>query len=120
MTSRTERILIIDADEKARTDLARYLEARGFYVTGYRDLASAKALFDDNIPDVIFADLPPESIRDLANRLEEAETFTPIVACSSSESSADVVSALRAGAADFVLKPCNDDKGAGKTSTLVT
>jgi phosphoserine phosphatase RsbU/P len=112
MTSRTERILIIDADEKARTDLARYLEARGFYVTGYPDLAGAKALFDDNIPDVIFADLSPEAIRDLANRLEEAETFTPIVACSSSESSADVVSALRAGAADFVLKPCNDDKGA--------
>ncbi|MBL3825556.1 MULTISPECIES: PP2C family protein-serine/threonine phosphatase [unclassified Marinobacter] len=112
MTSRTERILIIDADEKARTDLARYLEARGFYVTGYPDLAGAKALFDDNIPDVIFADLSPEAIRDLVNRLEEAETFTPIVACSSSESSADVVSALRAGAADFVLKPCNDDKGA--------
>jgi sigma-B regulation protein RsbU (phosphoserine phosphatase) len=112
MTSRTERILIIDANEKARTDLARYLEARGFYVTGYPDLAGAKALFDDNIPDVIFADLSPEAIRDLANRLEEAETFTPIVACSSSESSADVVSALRAGAADFVLKPCNDDKGA--------
>lgn len=112
MTSRTERILIIDADEKARTDLARYLEARGFYVIGYRDLASARALFDDNIPDVIFADLPPESIRDLANRLEEVETFAPIVACSSSESSADVVSALRAGAADFVLKPCNDDKDA--------
>lgn len=112
MTSRTERILIIDADEQARTDLARYLEARGFYVTGYPDPASAKALFDDNIPDVIFADLSPEAIRDLANRLEEAETFTPIVACSSSESSAAVVNALRAGAADFVLKPCNDDKGA--------
>ncbi|KMQ74472.1 PP2C family protein-serine/threonine phosphatase [Marinobacter subterrani] len=112
MTSRTERILIIDADVKARTDLARYLEARGFYVTGYPDLASARALFDDNIPDVIFADLSPEAIRDLAGRLEEAETFTPIVACSTSESSADVVSMLRAGAADFVLKPCNDDKGA--------
>ncbi|AXS81977.1 MULTISPECIES: PP2C family protein-serine/threonine phosphatase [Marinobacter] len=112
MASRTERILIIDADEKARTDLARYLEARGFYVTGYPGLAAAKALFNDNIPDVIFADLSPEAIRDLANRLEEAETFTPIVACSTSDSSADVVSALRAGAADFVLKPCNDDKGA--------
>lgn len=112
MTSRTERILIIDADQRARTELARYLEARGFYVTGYADLSAARSLFDDNIPDVIFADLPPEAIRDLANRLEEAETFTPIVACSSSKSSADVVSALRAGAADFVLKPCNDDKGA--------
>ena len=38
MTSRTERILIIDADEQARTDLARYLEARGFYVSGYAGL----------------------------------------------------------------------------------
>jgi sigma-B regulation protein RsbU (phosphoserine phosphatase) len=112
MTSRTERILIIDADEKARTNLARYLEARGFYVTGCPDLAGARALFDDNIPDVIFADLSSEAIRDLANRLEHAEIFTPIIACSSSESSADVVSALRAGASDFVLKPCNDDKDA--------
>ena len=112
MTSRTERILIIDADKQARADLSRYLEARGFYVTGYPDLSSAVSLFEDNIPDVIFADLSPEAIRDLANRREEAETFTPVVACSSSEASADVVRALRAGAADFVLKPCNDDKGA--------
>lgn len=112
MTSRTERILIIDADEQARTDLARYLEARGFYVSGYAGLSSAKTLFDEDIPDVIFADLPPEAIKDLARRLEEAETLTPIVCCSDSESSADVVRALRAGAADFVLKPCNDDKGA--------
>ena len=112
MTSRTERILIIDADEKARTDLSRYLEARGFYVSGSATLASAKSLFDDNAPDVIFADLPPAAIKDLAGRLEEAETFAPIVCCSTSESSADVVAALRAGAADFVLKPCNNDKGA--------
>ncbi|WP_203300764.1 PP2C family protein-serine/threonine phosphatase [Marinobacter sediminum] len=112
MTSRTERILIIDADETARTDLSRYLEARGFYVSGYPSVASAKTLFDDNAPDVIFADLPPESIKGLAARLEEADVFSPIVCCSTSESSADVVAALRAGAADFVLKPCNNDKGA--------
>ncbi|MCG7199610.1 response regulator [Marinobacter pelagius] len=112
MASRTERILIIDADEKARTDLSRYLEARGFYVTGFPDVAAARSLFDDNTPDVIFADLGPEAIGELASRLEESETFTPIVACTSTESSAEVISALRAGAADVVLKPCNDDKGA--------
>ncbi|KAA1175180.1 response regulator [Marinobacter salinexigens] len=112
MTSRTERILIIDADEKARADLSRYLEARGFYVTGYPDVSAARTLFVDNLPDVIFADLSPAAIRDLAARLEETETFTPIVACSSTASSTDVVDALRAGAADVVLKPCNDDKGA--------
>jgi sigma-B regulation protein RsbU (phosphoserine phosphatase) len=111
MASRTERILIIDADQKARTDLARYLETKGFYVTGYSDIASASKAIEANRPDVIFADLSPESIRDLANRLEEAETYTPIVACSDTESSVDVVNAMRAGASDFVLKPCNDDRG---------
>jgi|SRR5690554_2961761 len=112
MTSRTERILIIDADEQARADLSRYLEARCFYVTGAAEVNAARGLFDDNIPDVIFADLPPEAIRDLSRRLDEAESFTPIVACTSSQSSADVVQAMRAGAADVVLKPCNDDRNA--------
>ncbi|MCK7548466.1 PP2C family protein-serine/threonine phosphatase [Marinobacter koreensis] len=111
MASRTERILIIDADQKARTDLARYLETKGFYVTGYSDIASASKAIEANRPDVIFVDLGHESIRDLANRLEEAETYTPIVACSDTESSVDVVNAMRAGASDFVLKPCNDDRG---------
>lgn len=111
MASRTERILIIDADQKARTDLARYLETKGFYVTGYSDIASASKAIEANRPDVIFVDLGHESIRDLANQLEEAETYTPIVACSDTESSVDVVNAMRAGASDFVLKPCNDDRG---------
>lgn len=112
MTARTERILIIDSDEHARSELGRYLEARGFYVTGYPDLNSARALFNDNIPDIIFADMTPDAIGELASRLEDAETFTPIVACYSTEDAPEVVNALRAGAADIVLKPCSDDRGA--------
>ncbi|OLF83422.1 hypothetical protein AWH63_21630 [Marinobacter sp. C18] len=112
MTSRTERILIIDSDERARSELGRYLEARGFYVTGYSDLASARSLFDDNIPDIIFADLSPDAIGELAGRLEDAETFTPIVASYSTADASEIVNALRAGAADIVLKPCSDDRGA--------
>jgi sigma-B regulation protein RsbU (phosphoserine phosphatase) len=112
MTSRTERILIIDSDEHARSELGRYLEARGFYVTGYPDLTSARTLFDDNIPDIIFADMSPEAIGELAGKLEDAETFTPIVACYTTENAPEVVNALRAGAADIVLKPCSNDRGA--------
>ncbi len=112
MTSRTERILIIDADEKSRTELSRQLEARGFYVTGCRDISTAIEMFAQTIPDVIFADIPPGEIHELASRLEDLETFTPIVACSDTEESMAVVDALRAGAADFFLKHCSDDKGA--------
>ncbi|WP_336366539.1 PP2C family protein-serine/threonine phosphatase [Marinobacter sp. C2H3] len=111
MASRTERILIIDADEKSRTDLARYLESRGFYVTGCADVSAASSQLGHAIPDVLFADLPATAIRDLAGRLEEAEAATPIVAGSTTESSQDVVSALRAGAADVILKPWTDDRG---------
>ncbi|WP_372965111.1 PP2C family protein-serine/threonine phosphatase [Marinobacter sp.] len=112
MTSRTERILIIDADEQARADLTSYLDARGFYVTGCSDLSAARTLFSENIPDVIFADLAPDVIRDLSVYLDDAQRFTPIVACTNSSSSAVVVQLLRAGAADVVLKPCNTDKEA--------
>jgi sigma-B regulation protein RsbU (phosphoserine phosphatase) len=112
MTSRTERILIIDADEQARTDLTRYLETRGFYVTGYSELSAAEALFGDNPPDIIFADLAPAAVDELSDRLEEADTYTPIVVCSSGDLSSDVVQALRAGAADYVLKPYSESKSA--------
>jgi sigma-B regulation protein RsbU (phosphoserine phosphatase) len=112
MTSRTERILIIDSDEHARSELGRYLSARGFYVTGYPDTASARSLFDDDAPDIIFADLPPTSIGELVGRLDDAEIFAPIVAIYGTEKATDVVEAMRAGAADVVLKPCSNDKGA--------
>jgi sigma-B regulation protein RsbU (phosphoserine phosphatase) len=112
MVARTERIVIIDADEKSRTELGRYLESRGFYVTGYRDVSSARCLFDDNTPDVIFADLSPQAIEELSNRLTDMESFTPIVLCTAGRDAETMVAALRAGAADAVLKPYCDGKDA--------
>jgi len=110
MTSRTERILIIDADEQARADLSRYLELKGFYVTVHSKLADVSVASDGNIPDVIFADLSPEAIQQLSRKLENAGHYVPLVACTKSTLSADVVNALRAGATDVVLKPCHEDK----------
>lgn len=112
MASRTERILIIDSDEQARSELGRYLSARGFYVTGYPDTGSARSLFDDDTPDIIFADLQPAAIGELAGRLDDAEIFAPIVAIYDTQKATDIIEAMRAGAADAVLKPCADDKGA--------
>ena len=112
MASRTERILIIDSDEQARAELGRYLSARGFYVTGYPDLASSRSLFDDQPPDIIFVDIPPVAIGELAGSLEDAGFFAPIVAIYATRKATDIVEAMRAGAADVVLKPCSDDRGA--------
>lgn len=112
MVARSERIVIIDADGKARTELGRYLESRGFYVTGYPDVSSARCLFGDSTPDVIFADLSPGAIEDLSSRLIDMESFTPIVLCTADRDAGKMVATLRAGAADAVLKPYGEGKDA--------
>ncbi|MDC0661810.1 PP2C family protein-serine/threonine phosphatase [Marinobacter sp. SS21] len=108
MASRTERILIIDPDEHARSELDRYLESKGFYVQGCPDLSGARDLFDDQGPDVIFADLSPSGIRELSAKLENADAFIPLIAYSRASEADQVIEALRAGAEDFLLKPLAD------------
>ncbi len=108
MTSRTERILIIDPDEAARMELDRYLVSRGFYVHGYGNIAEARRLFDDQPPDLIFADLPPRAITELTGGLSASGGFIPIIAYSMATNASDIIEVLRAGASDFVLKPCTD------------
>lgn len=108
MTSRTERIVIIDPDETSRQELDRYLESKGFYVCGYADLASAKALSSEPWPDAVFADLSPADLRSLCDQLEATDTFIPVIAYGETAEATVVVEALRAGAEDFVLKPLRD------------
>jgi sigma-B regulation protein RsbU (phosphoserine phosphatase) len=114
MKPQTERVLIIDKDRTTRRELARYLEGRGFYVSGYDDLPGAQALLAERPPDVIFADLPPQAIRKLGALEAVEEQRIPIIAYSEATTAEEVIEALRAGAADFVAKPlvnksCIDD-----------
>lgn len=108
MGSRTERILIIDPDPAAVKELDRFLESRGFYVSTYASIGKAEAAFEDKMPDAIFADVSADLIRKLVDRMDDEDAFVPIIACHASESAEEVVSALRAGAADFVIKPYHD------------
>ena len=106
MATRTEQILIIDPDEASREDLSRHLSARGYYVTTCDTLAKAVAQLSAGFPDVIFADLSPEAIQELAHG-EEAlgDLSVPIIAFSPATAAEQVVAALRAGASDFLIKP---------------
>ena len=109
MATRTEQILIIDPDEASREELARHLRSRGYYITVCDSLVRAVTLLSAELPDVIFADLSPESIRELAHGQEAlGELTTPLIAFSQAESAEEVVAALRAGASDFIIKPIAD------------
>ncbi|OEY67634.1 SpoIIE family protein phosphatase [Marinobacter sp. X15-166B] len=111
MTSRTERILIIDPDNTARSELGGYLTSKGFDVRTCPTITDSTELLDGDAFDAIFADLCPQGIQSLIGHLDASVfpgAFIPLIAHSDITRAVDVVAALRAGAADFLLKPCED------------
>ena len=108
MATRTEQILIIDADSSSRDELRRHLQARGYYATACKGLAEGLASLGTTPPDVIFADLPPEHISELAREAVIGDVEVPVIALMAAGTAAEVVAAMRAGASEVVLKPLRD------------
>ncbi|MGM0450233.1 MAG: PP2C family protein-serine/threonine phosphatase [Pseudomonadota bacterium] len=108
MVTRTEQILIIDADPASRDELRRHLQARGYYVTACELLAEGLANLGTTVPDVIFADLPPQHIGELAREAVIGNIEVPVIALMAAGTAVEVVAAMRAGASEVVLKPLQD------------
>ncbi len=104
----SEKILVIDKDDKARLVLCDYLTAKGFYVLSTSGIREAAACIGKDHPELVFADLCDVNIEILVKLLQSDNHLTQVVAISSTTSSSTVVSALRAGAADYMLKPLED------------
>ncbi|WP_148416860.1 response regulator, partial [Haloferax sp. KTX1] len=108
MATRTEQILIIDADSASRNELLRHLQARGYYVTACVGLAEGLVSLGATQPDVVFVDLPPERIGKLAREARVGDMEVPVIALTSAVTANEVVAAMRAGASEVVLKPLQD------------
>ncbi|MDX5297680.1 MAG: response regulator [Gammaproteobacteria bacterium] len=110
MTSRTERILVIDRQVESRHALDRILQAKGYYVNAVDDVNRALDVLAHNPPDLIFADLTPASLISLSARLrsDPLHPAPPIVACTAVDAANEAVALLRAGASDVLLKPFDD------------
>lgn len=108
MSAKAEHIMIIDREQYAREELAKHLRSKGYYVTGCDDLGSALANLSTSPPDVIFADLGPAAIYDLAHQEQVGDLSIPVIAFGQATTADEVVAALRAGASDFVIKPLAD------------
>ena len=107
MSSLADRILVIDHQKEDRLRLSDYLIAKGYMVQTVSTIQQANLLMEDDSPDLIFADISNEEIKTLP--FIERDTFpASLVIVSETKLAGDVVACLRAGAADFILKPVED------------
>lgn len=100
-------VLLAEDDRSVRTSLARALELEGYNVTVAENGEVALAAFRDNEPDVVIADwmMPYLDGITLCQRLRSARSYTPILMLTARTDLGDRVTALDAGADDFLAKP---------------
>ena len=104
-------VLYIDDDDGLRRLAARALERRGYGVTTAGDGDAGLALALSGGFDLIAVDhyMPGQDGLTVLGRLAEAGVSAPVVYVTGSEESRIAVAALKAGAADYVVKSVGDD-----------
>jgi DNA-binding response OmpR family regulator len=109
----TTYILLVEDDDMTRRVLERLLQHEGYGVTTATDgeialeyLANGHH-FDIVITDIDLGDINGIQVLKTARQLERA----PTVIVMTGDSSLDlIIEALRAGASDYMLKPCNSEE----------
>ncbi len=105
---RNRRILIVDDDAALRQSLAEQLERHAEFASRECDSAAAAlAIIGDERFDAVLLDigLPDMDGRELCRQMRRAGLNVPIVMLTGSDSEADTVLGLDAGANDYVTKP---------------
>ncbi|MDP2053210.1 MAG: response regulator [Acidobacteriota bacterium] len=109
------RVLVADDEPVSRTVVGAMLKKAGYEVTFAPDGEQAwQQLTAPNPPAIALLDweMPglagPEVVQLIRARGEQAPTY--VILLTSRDSSADIVTGLKAGANDYVTKPANEDE----------
>lgn len=113
MTPASRKLLIIDDDVLVRQSIVTYLTDSGFCVYSAADATSALDLLtspENSLPDLIITDLrmPNGDGLQLLQILHERNLAIPAIVISGAGVMNDVVTALRLGARDYLIKPVVD------------
>ncbi|WP_148575430.1 response regulator transcription factor [Nocardioides caldifontis] len=102
----TTRVLVLEDDDGLRTSLRLVLEDDGFSVVEAGDAEAALHVVSDDRVDLMLVDLMLGGMDGFTFiRRARAHAEAPIVVISAREGVEDIVSALEAGADDYVTKP---------------
>ncbi len=104
--SSTNRILLIEDDERIRSSMQMALEDEGYEVAGTPTAEEGLELFAAATPDVVLIDvfLPGMDGFEFC-RLLRRTSGVPIIMVTARSDSQDVITGLEAGADDYVTKP---------------
>jgi len=105
------RILVVDDDDSARSGLEKLLTADGYRVDTAEDGVAALEKVAEAPPDVVVTDLnmPRMDGMQLLARLLENDRALPVIVATSVQDLDSGVSAMRAGAEDYLTKPIDFD-----------
>ncbi len=107
------RILVVDDAEGIRSYLADLLELRGYQVDTAEDGRSALALLESGAaPDLVLLDVMMPGIDGIETlrRIRDEYPALPVVMLSVVGKASTIVEAMRAGAADYLNKPFEEDE----------
>jgi DNA-binding response OmpR family regulator len=106
MDGLTKRVLLLEDDLGLRTSLRLVLEDDGYDVTEAADAESALSVVEDTTVDIMLVDLMLGGVDGFTFiRRVRPMSQAPIVVVSARDGVEDIVSALEAGADDYVTKP---------------
>jgi two-component system, OmpR family, KDP operon response regulator KdpE len=106
MTGSGPHVLLVEDDDATRRSVAANLVAHGYRVHEAADVRTAMGDWEASRPDVILLDLGlPDADGLVLIRRVRRDATTPILVLSARDTEPDKVSALDAGADDYVTKP---------------
>lgn len=105
-------ILLADDDDNLRRVLEFQLTEEGFQVQSAKDGAEALELFDENDFDCIITDLrmPKLSGLELLEKIKSTDAEIPVIVITAFGEVETAVTAMKAGAFDYINKPFNRDE----------
>lgn len=111
MINNRYKILLIEDDSNIQSVVATLLETEGYQVIGTGTCQLAKGLFLSHHPDVVILDLGLPDM-DGMRFLEfiRRDYLTPVIVLSARTNDRDKVTALDAGANDYVTKPFSSEE----------
>ncbi len=106
------RILVVDDEPSARLGLEKLLRHKGYRVQSEADGEAALQAAGEFAPDVVVTDLkmPRMDGIELLKKLREQDRDVPVIVATAFGEVASAVTAMRAGADDYLTKPLEIDE----------